>query len=413
MQLRTKTLIALTLAHSLSVNAAGSTSTFELSLFYPQPYEYDNSINLSSEVVGFYRSIEVANDLFDRKGVNLELKPTHVASVSSWTGTENVQTGRSDMDTGATAVETNVGDMAIGLFLPNGGTIGYGEHRKSSHYTWYPNNIAKIGLATNMTLGKGGDNSYPFVLSHEVLHSVGAMHDQAAAVRFNDDASGREDGYARTCDNGYGSLMTSVISTVPFAQMTISGASDCNTTPSANMVGFTNQYAPLAAEFEVGSRNNQTIRLTVTENINDQTFDFVAQRNDTSATEAMTLYIAGGAVYNGQNALAPQSIEFTSGQVSSEIIKIDFNTVYAVFDQAHGEINSTYAVVVGQNEVQNKLVDVTAINTLWEPTITPNPDPETDIPNPDNGGGSSGGSTSLFSLLMLSCLYLVRRKLNK
>ena len=38
---------------------------------------------------------------------------------------------------------------------------------------------------------------------------------------------------------------------------------------------------------------------------------------------------------------------------------------------------------------------------------------ETDIPNPDNGGGSSGGSTSLFSLLMLSCLYLVRRKLNK
>ncbi|MDD9195863.1 GlyGly-CTERM sorting domain-containing protein [Aliivibrio sp. S3MY1] len=416
MQLSTKTLLALSLAHSLSVNAAGSTSTFELSLFYPQPYEYDNSINLSSEVVGFYRSIEVANDLFERKGVNLELKPTHVASVSSWTGTENVQTGRSDMDNGITEVETDVGDMAVGLFQPKGSTIGYGENINSSNYTWYPNVTAKIGLAINRTLGKGGDNSYPFLLSHEVLHSIGAMHDQAAAGRFNDDAKGREDGYARTCDNGYGSLMTPVISTIPFAQMTISGASDCNTTPSANMVGFTNQYAPLAAEFEVGSRNNQTIRLTVTENINDQTFDFVAQRNDTSATEAMTLYIAGGAAYNGQNALAPQSIEFTSGQASSEIIKIDFNTVYGVFDQAHGEINNTYAVVVGQNEVQNKLVDVTAINTLWEPTITPDPetpDPETGIPNPDNGGGDSGGSTSLFSLLMLSCLYLVRRKLNK
>ncbi|ACH64740.1 GlyGly-CTERM sorting domain-containing protein [Aliivibrio fischeri] len=403
MQLSTKTLLALSLAHSLSANAA----TVELSLFYPEPYELDSSVSLSSEVVGFYRSIEVANDLFTRKGVNLELKPTHVASVSSWTGSENVQTGRSDMDNGATEVETDVGDMAVGLFLPKGSTIGYGENINSSNYTWYPNVTAKIGVAINRTLGTGGNNSYPFVLAHEVLHSIGAMHDQAAAVRFNDDSLGREDGFPGLCESGYGSLMTATMYNIPFEKMSLSGASDCNGNPSANMVGFTNHYAPLASEFEVGARNNQSVRLTVTENINDQTFDFVAQRNNTATAESMTLYIAGGTVHNGSNSLAPQTIEFQAGQGNSETIKVDFTTLHPIFDASHQQINSTYAVVVGQNEVQNALIDVAALSTQWEPTITP----DTGTPNPDNGGGGdSGGSTSLFALLMMLCFGYIRKK---
>ena len=396
---------------SLALCAAtqASAATLELSFFYPESFANDPSKSMSQEVVGFYRSIEHGNALFADKGVNLTLKPSVFRFTTSWTD-ESVASGLNDMrfDT-VVREETNVADIAVGLFTFTGTDVARAELTVASDYRYYPNVDRKLALGYGYSLGGSKSDGHEYILAHEVLHNIGVRHSNGAA--FNNTGTAREDGRGIVCDSGVASLMSAAGPKTSYDKITLSGADDCQS-PIANTVGFINEYAPMAEHWSAPI-DNQTLTLQVTENANTQIFELVVTRQDTTADETATLYIAGGSVNTADNALAPIDVFFTAGSADSAPVQIPFTDLHPLFEQAHESTQSTYAVVIGQDEVQAESYDLLVNNTQWTPTPTEETDTgdsTTDTPTTTTGGGSGGGSVPLGGIALLMGLAALRRK---
>ncbi|WP_390241043.1 gammaproteobacterial enzyme C- transmembrane domain protein [Vibrio sp. R78045] len=401
------------LGFGLALLASQATAnTFEVSLFYPDSYDSDSNFEVSTEVVGFYRSLELGNALLSDHGVNLTLKPIGVYSTNSWGSSETVSWGQATMqwDGGSGVdIETDIGDMAVGVFEQTGSAIALAQAMLSSYYTTHPTGTRKIAMGHSVMLGTDDQTALPYVLTHEILHTIGGEHE--SSDDFNDDGFGRTDGYGKVCGNGYSSLMHTSISSTPFSDVTMTGDdSDCPDA-NANMVNFTNHYAPLAANY-AATVGNQTVSVAVSEDIDNQVFTFQATRLNTTNAETMKLYIAGGYVNSGNTSLEPINITFDAGQTQSQTIEVTFTDLHPLFEQANESVQSVYAVVIGSDEVQDASVDVMALNTQWtdEVVTPPTTDPtEPTEPTTPSQGGSGGGSMPLWLLPALLLVRLLRK----
>lgn len=378
---------------ALCAATQASAATLEVSLFYPATYEADPSKNLSQEIVGFYRSIELSNQLFTNTGVNLTLKPTSITSTTSWT-TEPVETGINTMwFDGSNTGETDVADVAVGIFEVNA-RDGEAQLSFDSSYTDYPNMTRKAAIGYGRSLGGNDDAGYPYLMAHEILHTLGVRHDDDET--FNDTGTARVDGFGVTCASGYNSLLSATGVYTPFANVTLSGAADC-VDAKANTVAFVNHYAPLAENW-AATIGDQTLTVAALENVANQTFDVTVSRTNTASAETMTLYVAGGRVNAVNNSLEPITVNFAAGSSNSDTIEIAFADMHPIFEQAYTSYQSVYAVAVGDNEVSASTFDLMTVNTEWVM-------PETT----DDDNAASGGSVPLWVLMPLGLIGLMRK----
>lgn len=399
-----KKVIGLGLALLASKVAA---NTFEVSLFYPDSFDSDPNYEVSAEVIGFYRSLEIGNQLFIDNGVDLTLKPISIKSTSSWGRTETVDWGQATMqwDGGSGVdIETNIGDMAVGVFEPTGSALALAEAMLSSYYTSNPTGTRKIAIGHSLMLGTDEQTSLPYVLTHEILHTIGGEH--ISSDDFNDDGLGRVDGYGKVCDNGYSSLMHTSVSSTPYNQVTMTGATDCSDA-QANMINFINHYAPFAADY-TDTVDNRTVSVEIKEDITNQVFTFKATRLNVTNEEMMKLYIAGGYVNSGNTSLEPIGIAFDAGETESQLVEVPFTDLHPLFEQANDTVQSVYVVVIGNDEVQDTSVDLMALNTQWTDVTAIPPATSPTVPTEEQGG-SGGGSIPLWLLPAMLLVRLPRR----
>ncbi|AZS26320.1 GlyGly-CTERM sorting domain-containing protein [Vibrio anguillarum] len=395
-------LLATALIGSLTATSALAANVIEVSAFFHE----SANLNQSQEVVGFYRSLEISNKLFSDKGVDIVLKPTHIGLLTNTetTASQDVFNGQIQMRTVSDNLEvaTNIGDVALGIFEPLANTIGQGGGYDDSDYVNNPNSTRKVAISKGYLAGLSGAESAALVFPHEMLHSFGATHTESEAAGFNSLGGSRVDGYSATCSNGLPSLMRSSPLDSKVSDMSISGALDCIDV-KANMVGFANQYAPSIAAI-AASRNNQTLNVGATENINTQQFDITVTRNQTGSAETIMLYVAGGLMDTG-SGLEPIAVNFGIGE-SSRSVAIPFTNIHPLFVKANNTIQSTYAVAIGANEVSNAALNLLSVNTQWvAPTI--------DTVTPPASDSGSGGSISWVLSLIVLGVGIIRRKMFK
>lgn len=409
-------ILALSLA-LVTAQSAATTSTIEVSLFYPQEYETDSSLNLPVEIVGFYRSIELGNELLARDGVNIKVKPTSIQATDEWGVSETISNGINLMNFNSSVdPATNVGDVAVGLFKPD--FIGLAAVNKvnATDYIDWPNTTRKMAMGSNNMLGRDSKYAYEYILTHELLHTMGGMHDKELAEIWSENGMFRDDGHGVTCPNGVNSLLHESGHLTPFEEVTISGSPKCQHT-DGNNVAFANHYAPMVANYAPVDISDQTLKVSATENLNTNSFDIKVTRTDTSTSETMKLYVAGGSAATADNHINPIDVVFENNATVSQIIAIPFNKLYPLFNQADGKVNSVYAVAVGEREISDSTLDLMALSTDWtKPNLTPDSPETPDTPNTpetpteENTPSSGGGSMPIWGLLFLPFLNIVRRK---
>lgn len=389
---------------ALMLSAGAIAAELEVSMFYPADMATRSDVDIASEVVGFYHNLEWSNALMAEKGANLVLKPT---KVSALTGGEfyDANTGvielLNDMATGTSIVATDAGHIALGIANVESTKYGYSQAFVSNDYQVPTLGTRKVTITHGASMGINSLEANSRILLHEALHTLGASHRAGDAALFD---TTDNYGYATICDNGLASIMDDSPSGT-LAEMSISGASDCIGDGTANMVAFINKYAPMKAT-HVTPVGNQTVTLAVTENTNNETFDFIATRGNTASAETMTLYVAGGKGYNtNANGLTPMAVDFALGSATSTPMNVPFNDIHSMFEQAHASYQSAYAVVIGADEVQDALVDLLDINTQW--SYDDNPD-DTDDTSSDTGTGN-GGSLGFIALGLLALMGWRRR----
>lgn len=377
-----------------------ASTTVEVSAFYHE----DAGFNASKEVVGFYRSLEQMNTLMAAKGVNMTFAPTYVGTFTSseMSASTDVFDGRSTMSGLDVSVQTktNVGDLSVGIFSQGSGVVGNSQVTTDDTYVYETSLTRKVAIAGGYSLGRSDEYSATVLtIGHELLHAVGAAHDATGASVFNSSGSGRTDGFANTCANGYTSLMAENSVYTQLVNISLAGAGDC--LGAGDVVDFINQYAAAVGAIQP-SRDNRTLVVSAVENVNTQSFDITVTRSNTASSEAITLYIAGG--YNDTGlGLEPITLAFSPSS-SSETTSVSFDDVYPLFEAAKDSVNSTYVVATGENEVVAKTFDLLTINTLWTAQAA-----ETDH-NVDNGSSSSGGGSLGFGWAVVLLLAAALRK---
>ncbi|ELP5729260.1 hypothetical protein QTV44_002526 [Vibrio vulnificus] len=392
---------------ALMWSAGAMGAELEVSMFYPADMATRSDVDIASEVVGFYYNLEWSNALMAAKGANLVLKPTKIEALAAGNYTDpyvGVSDLRNDMISGTSEAETNVGHIAVGI--GNVQSRSYGR-AQPFYYSDYDANVLgtrKLSITHSITMSGNATEANSKILLHEILHTIGGQHSASGASVF-DSVNGYDYGYSTICDNGLASIMDDSPSG-KLAEMSISGAQDCVGDGRADMVTFINTFAP-RKQTHVTANDNQTVTLSVTEDIDNQAFHFIANRSDTTTAETMTLYVAGGKGYNiSANSLTPMDVEFALGSATSNPVTISFTDIHPMFEQAHASYQSTYAVVIGRNEVQDTLVDVLNINTQWSY------DDGNDHGGDTNAGSDGGGGSLGISVLAFLGLLHWRRRIR-
>lgn len=398
-----KKTFALSLA-LVAAQSAAATSTLEVSLFYPQEYETESSLNLPVEIVGFYRSIELGNALFARDGVDLVVKPTSIQATNEWSSNETVLNGINLMNFNSSVYPaTNVGDVAVGLFQEDNIGLAAVNEVYASGYIHYPNTTKKMAMGASYMMGRDSSNGFQYMFAHELFHTMGGEHDKDLAWDWSENGTYRSDGHGVTCASGVNSLLHADGAYTPFADVTISGSPTCQD-DSGDNVAFVNHYAPMAAQFAPTDINDQTLTMSAVENLNSRSFDITVTRHDATLAETMKLYVAGGHATAEDNHLNTIDVTFAQGETESQVVALSFDDIYPIFNQANNHVNSVYAVAVGENEISGSTLDIMALATDWTAPV--------DVPvdtGSSNGGGSGGGSTPLWGLFVLMGLAIFRK----
>lgn len=394
---------------ALMLSAGAIAAELEVSMFYPADMATRSDVDIASEVVGFYHNLEWSNALMAEKGANLVLKPTKVSAITDgifsdpMAGVVAMKTDMADTTFGQSVTATDYGHIAMGLGNIQGGVYGRAQAFIYSHYQTPTLGTRKIAITHGATMSPNATDENIRILLHEVLHTMGASHNAGEAALF-DSSNGYDFGYATTCDNGIESIMAAS-TTGNFNEVNIAGANDCKGDNYADMVTFINTFAP-KKQTHATTTSNQTVTLDVTENITNETYEFIATRSNVSASETMTMYIAGGKGDNANpNSLIPMAVNFDLGSETSAPISVSFSAIHSLFERAHSSYQSTYAVVIGADEVQDALVDLLDINTQW--SYDDNPD-DTDDTSSDTGTGN-GGSLGFIALGFLALMGWRRR----
>ncbi|MEZ8258001.1 GlyGly-CTERM sorting domain-containing protein [Vibrio cyclitrophicus] len=393
----------------VAAQSAAATSTLEVSLFYPQEYETDASLNLPVEIVGFYRSIELGNALFARDGVDLVVKPTSIQATNEWGASETISNGISliNYNTSVDAA-TDVGDVAVGLFQSDSVGLAVVHSVSATDYIYWPNRTEKMAMGASYMMGRDSSDGFQYMFAHELFHTMGGEHDKAGAEQWSENGTYRSDGHGVTCASGVNSLLHAYGAYTPFADVTISGSPTCQDNSGDN-VAFVNHYAPMAAQYAPTDINDQTLTMSATENLNSRSFDITVTRHDATLAETMKLYVAGGHATAADNHLNTIDVTFAQGETESQVVALSFDDVYPIFNQANDHVNSVYAVAVGENEISGSTLDIMALATDWTAPVDVPDVPDAPVDSGSSSGGSGGGSMPLWGLFVLTGLAVFRK----
>jgi hypothetical protein len=391
-------------AVALSCFTAQATE-LEISLYYSDAFYNDSGVLLSSDIVGFYRSIDAANALFDEAGANLTFVPAKISGedVSVFPNGQTTRQTRGLLDYGTMdSVSDTASHFAVGLGYSRGGVLGTAVPFLDRGYASPTANTKKSAVATGVMANESTSHSY--ILAHEVLHSFGASHHESDAQYFDSLGNGEDYGHGEVCDDGGYSLMHEFVATDSDAPL-ISGQIGC-ASGHGDMVSFINKYAPLVAN-HAAPLNMNTLKLVAIENTAESEFEFTVTRSiNTTQPSTVELHISGsGATIT--NEIIPVEIDFLANELS-KTVRVPFSSIHPLFEDAKFIDGQVYAVAISDDEVMKELLDVTALNTAW--TDTPDPiEPDDGGGDVTSTGGGGGGSMSWFGLIALLMLRKLRR----
>lgn len=394
------------LASALAAAFSANATNLEVSLFYSDGYVSDNNILVSSEVIGFYRSINAANQLFSDNGVNLTLKPAKVQSVAEGTyaANYNVWNLLIDMESGSLeSVTDNAGHFQVGIARDtHSGNSGYGESMTEFKYVGLRgggNDYKKVAVTGNI-LNRYDADGYEYFMAHELLHTLGGSHNASDAALFEYNSSGNNYGYGDTCDDGSASLMdVSFASNSSSVTQKLTGATGCDS-GSGDMVRLVNTFVTEVPSHAT-SLNMDTLVLAANENTSTSEFEFTVTRSvDTTSPITAYVHISGTGATLG-NELQPVEVSFLANE-TSKTVTVPFSSIHAMFNDADDYDDKVFAVAVSEKEVVAALTDLTAINTAWTSDSNSGSTSST-------GGEGGGGSVGIFTFFALAFMSLFRR----
>ncbi|MCD9491472.1 GlyGly-CTERM sorting domain-containing protein [Photobacterium phosphoreum] len=367
-----------------TVNAAN----FESPLILPT--EIAHTEIASQWVVGHYQNIEQANKVWAHYNVDITLLPAMVSYFDyPYASIEEVSDDVDLMfDTGSPLINNTLTTFASKMSTT---TKGHARSPVGDYQLKSMNNVPLVLSEDSVT-----NKRYQFVYAHEVGHTFGAKHTQANTADSTEELY--QNGYGTKLCNvkGTASLMSGFTSYnsangLPF----INGQVGCDQ-GSADIVALLNHTAiKKAAIMEL--TGVQTLVASPREDINAQQFEVTFTRSkDIDNAQQATVYVATKVQGHKQAALAPKEIQFSAGSRTA-VVTLPFDQVYPLFDNADAK-QGTYLVAVTSDEVMPASVNLLDYNTQWPK-------------NNDHGGDSSGGSLSLFWIMMLSLVVYRRRKI--
>ncbi|END2489075.1 TPA: M12 family metallo-peptidase [Vibrio vulnificus] len=376
----------------------------EVSLLYSEGYNQDSGVIVSSEIVGFYRSLDAANELFKQHNLDLNFVPAKITAVaeSQFDASMNVTQTRAALERGALeSLSDHAGHFVMGLarHANSDGTVGYALSFNDAKYAKFDSDLSyklskKVAISSNI-LNDAINPRNRYVLVHELLHGIGAAHDETGALRFDSYSSGYTFGHGEDCGYGNRSLMAASFMSSSGVLM-LSGSDNCNQ-GNGDMVRFIRQFAPRVASHENYFHMN-TLSMTVFEDVAESEFEFTVTRSKDVSSPSIAYVHVSGSNASVTNELAPVLVAFDANE-SVKTVAVPFANVHPLFDDAELADKKVFAVAVSESEVMPSLVELSAINTQWKPG--------SDNGNGgDNGsgstGGSSGGSLGLLILLLFS-----------
>lgn len=401
----------LLLVSVLGASFAAHATDLDISLYYSNDYASTDDVLVSSEIIGFYRSLDAANTLFTNSGVNTTFVPAKIVGLGGgvFDGNLDVWDTRLSMESGTLQSPTDsAGHIQIGVArTPYGGTIGLAEAILQSRYDALAvsgTDYKKVSIAAGiMNAFDGSFPRYPYILAHEAVHSLGGSHDSADANLFDDTSSGNNYGYGQTCDDSSLSLMDANIATDSDGYaLKLSGMAGCNSF-GGDMVTFLNTYVPLA-EGHAASLNMNTLTLAAVEDTVDQEFEFTVTRTVNVSSSGTAYVHISGTGATATNEIAPVEVTFAANQAAATVA-VPFTSIHPMFDDADPYDDKVYAAAVSDDEVVNTATDLSSINTAWTSSSSSST-------SSSGGGGGSGGSASIFGLLILAAIGVRRRFLS-
>ncbi|EMI4232927.1 hypothetical protein WB856_002857 [Vibrio vulnificus] len=381
----------------------------EVSLLYSEGYNQDSGVLVSSEIVGFYRSLDAANELFQQHNVDLTFVPAKITAVaeSQFDASMNVSQTRAALDRGALeSLSDHAGHFVMGLAhrANSDGTVGYALSFSHSKYAMFDRDLSyklskKAAISSNI-LNDAINPRNRYVLVHELLHGIGAAHDETGALRFDTFSSGYTFGHGEDCGDGNRSLMAASFMSYQGVLM-LSGADNCNQ-GNGDMVRFIRQFAPRVASHENYFHMN-TLAMTVFEDVAESEFEFTVTRSKDVSLPSVAYIHVSGSNASVTNELAPVTVAFDANE-SVKTVAVPFANVHPLFDDAELADKKVFAVAVSEVEVMPNLVELSAINTQWKPSTDNGNggDNGGDNGNGSIGGSSGGGSLGLLILLLFS-----------
>ncbi|EMK3315365.1 hypothetical protein V8043_002755 [Vibrio vulnificus] len=381
----------------------------EVSLLYSEGYNQDSGVLVSSEIVGFYRSLDAANELFNQHNLDLNFVPAKITAVaeSQFDASMNVTQTRAALDRGALeSLSDHAGHFVMGLarHADSDGTAGYALSFIHSRYAKFDRDPSyklskKVAISSNI-LTYAINPRYRYVLVHELLHGIGAAHDETGALRFDTFSSGYTFGHGEDCGDGNRSLMAASF-TAGRGVLMLSGADNCNQ-GNGDMVRFIREFAPRVASHENYFHMN-TLAMTVFEDVAESEFEFTVTRSKDVSLPSVAYIHVSGSNASVTNELAPVTVAFDANE-SVKTVAVPFANVHPLFDDAELADKKVFAVAVSEVEVMPNLVELSAINTQWKPSMDNGNggDNGGDNGNGSTGGSSGGGSLGLLILLLFS-----------
>ncbi|WP_281189023.1 M12 family metallo-peptidase [Vibrio harveyi] len=393
----------------------------EVSLMYSDGYVNDTGVLVSSEIIGFYRSLDAANSLFSDSNVDLSLAPAKIYSVDAKTydPTLNVLELRSELERKSLEdISDSAGHFVVGIarYPTSSGAIGYALPFNDAAYAKFDadpsyKQTKKFALASGVT-NSTSNPRYKYVLGHELLHTLGAAHDQTGGERFDSYSLGNNFGHGEDCGNGNMSLMAES-SVSASGTMMLSGIEGCNA-GNGDMVRFIKEYAPRVSKHENYLHMN-TMTMNVIEDVAESEFEFTVTRTKDLSNSAKAYVHVSGSNASITNEIAPVEVAFDANQ-ATKTVTVPFSSIHPMFEDAKESDKKVFAVAISNTEVMNQLVDLSGINTQWRPDSGSGGNDGDDNGNGNNGnnGGNTssngGGSVSFLGLISLLSFGLFRRR---
>ncbi|SMY15868.1 reprolysin-like metallopeptidase [Photobacterium aquimaris] len=366
-----------------TVNAAN----FESPLILPT--DLSNQPTASQWVVGHYQNIVQANRVWDHYNIDIHLVPATVTYLDyPYATIEEVSENIEQMIQNDPSIIKNT--LTTFAAQPSNTTKGHARSPMGDEDFSEMNNTPLV-LSADSVINK----RYQFVYAHEVGHTFGAKHTKANTANSTQELFKNGYGTKQCNAEGTTSLMSGFTSYnhangLPF----MNGQAGCDQ-GTADVATLLNHSAS-KKENLTPLTGVQTLVASPREDINAQQFEVTLTRSkDIDNAQQATVYVATKVHGDKQAALAPIDVNFAAGSKTT-VVTLPFDQVYPLFDNADTN-QGTYLVAVTNDEVMPASINLLDSNTQW---------PQ----NSDNGGGS-GGSLSLFWMMMMSLVVYGRRKL--